>query len=72
MALLEEDDEASNDGSESPVNYEVEDTTNQEQLEKNNQALRTEQVYPIYTTVCTDHFYRSHRMSGSGGILCPN
>jgi hypothetical protein len=44
MALLEEDDASSNDGSESSVNYDVEDTTNQEQLEKNNQALRTEQV----------------------------
>jgi hypothetical protein len=44
MALLEEDDASSNDGSESSVNFDVEDTTNQEQLEKNNQALRTEQV----------------------------
>jgi hypothetical protein len=34
--LLDEEDASSDDGSESSVNYDVEDTTNQEQLAKNN------------------------------------
>jgi hypothetical protein len=70
MALLEEDDSSNDDDSEGSVNYEVEDTTNMEQLGKNNQALRTEQVYntPLNTLYINDHFYRCHCMSGSGGI----
>ena len=69
LALFEEDDSSSDDGSEGSVNYDVEDTTNMEQLGKNNQALRTEQVYtPLNTLYINDHFYRCHRMSGSGGI----
>jgi hypothetical protein len=67
--LLDEEDASSDDGSESSVNYDVEDTTNQEQLAKKQLDTSQSRYTQLFLHYINNHLYRCRRMSGSGGIL---
>jgi hypothetical protein len=66
IALLDEDDASSDDGSESSVNYDVEDTTHQELLAKKQSGTSQSRYTQLFLHYINN---RCRRMSGSGGIL---